>query len=155
MKRIKNNPVTAYYLTIGFALLGVMNIIHLVFYLFNNTFYSYLFELFSISWTYFPYLLIEILDNEFSLLTIFMYLFITLMIFAYVALPVFALKKRSKNINGVLAVILFFDILFTFPILFSEPVIGLINISIKAFLMFLCLKNIKWYNENYDNYKIV
>lgn len=147
MKRINNNPVTAYYSTVGFALLGAINLVFVIIHLINNAFHSQLLYLFSIGWTIIPYFIIEIADNEFSLFTLFMYLSIILIIFAYVALPVVAFKKRSKNINGVLAVILFFDILFTFPALFSEPVFVLLNIFIKSFLMFLCLRNIKWYNE--------
>lgn len=150
MKRINNNPVTAYFSIVGFALLGAINLVFVIIYLLNNTFHSHLLYLFSIGWTIIPYFIIEIADNEFSLFTILQYVFIILLIFVYVAFPVVAMKKRSKIINGILAVILFLDILFTFPALFSEPVFVLLNIFIKAFLMFLCLRNIKWYNENYE-----
>ena len=97
-----------------------------------------------------PYFIIEIAGNEISVLSVSMYLFIAMIISAYLVLPSIALKRRSKTINGILMVVLFIDIVISMPMLFSNPIIGVINISIKVCLMFLCLRTIKWYNENYE-----
>ena len=151
-----NNPNTGYLSIICFLLIVIFNCSFLFVHIFTEGAVfadgniEPLFELFFISWTLIPYFIIEIAGNEISVLSVSMYLFIAMIISAYLVLPFIALKRRSKTINGILMVVLFIDIVISMPMLFSNPIIGVINISIKVCLMFLCLRNIKWYNENYE-----
>lgn len=148
---IKNRPLTGYLLIFGLAFISIANIILCI--LFFNTETNFLIDVlhcFFIGWTILPYFILSILKNEISATTIIMYVLISCVSLVYLTVSIIALRKPSKGVNGLLILILSIDILLVLPMLFDTVIIGIINISMKAFLIFLCTHNIRWYNENYE-----
>lgn len=151
MKNKMDKPLTGYLALFGFTVLSVANILILIF-SFNpelNNLTQVLFGFFS-SLTMFPHFLLEIADYEISFITVCMCLLILCIDSAYFVLPFITLRKSSKNINGVLMLILSIDILPMFLIMFGMPIVAIVNILFKIVLIALCGMNIKWYNENYE-----
>lgn len=154
-EHMNKHPITSIILIIGINMINIANIIILINRLFFFSGYDLLSFMnmigcFIIGWTLIPYFIIEILDNEFTVFTILSYAIILATIVVYSVLPIVARIKCSKNINGIIILLLSIDILISSLMLFSQTIIGIINIFIKAALIFLCVKNIRWYNENYE-----
>ncbi len=146
----KTKPFTSYILIIGLFLVCIANMIILIINLYSKA-YSIVEPLycFFISWTTIPYFILSFLKDEFILI-ILLYTLILLIIISYLLLAIVSYKKNSKTINGALILIIFIDIILSFPMLFSTTIIGIINIAIKCLLILLCINNIKWFNNNYD-----
>lgn len=145
----KTRPVTSYLMLTCFFLFCFANIILYFCEIISFDALSEILYCFYIGWTGLPNLILAILEHEEPLADIFMYIIIAAILCVYIILPVIAHRKKSKGINGVLIVILSFDILFSFMIVLAVPLGGIINIILKCILILFCALNIKWYNENY------
>lgn len=120
----------------------ILNFIHI-----ND--YTDLLLCFSINTIFFPMFIIKIVEYELSIITFISGAFILTLLVLYGILAFIGYKQIKKTTNGIVIALTIFDLLFSFPIIISNPLIGTVNILVKIVLVYCCAKNIKWCNYGY------
>ena len=147
---MKNKPITLYVTFIILFTLGSCTLINLTLDIFHIYTFTNFLSCFSINITLVPLFIIEFTENQFSLPLIIGYAILLVIILVYFTFTFLLLGKKLKIINGLIIFITVIDLLFSYGLIFGNLLVGILNIFFKIVLLYCCIKNIKWYNENYE-----